>query len=225
MENKKKVLVIGAIVLIIAGFGYLKRVYIMTLFQKTFSSEILVDTISLSASSSLPDISVTASQKFGSYTAQKNIVLKNSTTTPLISEILVGKDGNAAYEFIELFNPHAEAIDMTGFSIRKENLAGVESPLVSAERLKNKIIPPLKYFLLAHDNGYNGSTTPDVWWAKSNTIPMTTGSIVLYDADGNRIEKVGWGAIPKNKSLTRVSWDSAEFVISSNPTPENSSGK
>ncbi len=140
----------------------------------------------------------------------------------LVSEIMAGIDGNANYEFIELYNPNGAAIDLTGYSIKKRSSTGSESTLVSASRFEGKIIPANKHFLLANEGGYGGQISPDIFWPKSYILAYSNNALIIYNADNKLIEEVGWTEIPKDKSIERVSWDSNEFKIQSTSNPQNS---
>lgn len=147
---------------------------------------------------------------------------QTGTSRVLISEIMVGSDGNATNEFIELYNAGDAQADMTGWSIKKKTSTGTEGSLVTATRLEGKSIAVGKYFLIANDSGYTGGTAPDVTWAKLNTLAYTSNSIVIYDNLGNIVEEVHWDEIPKDQSFTRTSWEGNSFSVSATPTPQNS---
>ncbi|MBI2592555.1 MAG: lamin tail domain-containing protein [Candidatus Colwellbacteria bacterium] len=142
----------------------------------------------------------------------------------LVSEIMVGVDGNAEDEFIELYNPMRTVMDLTGWSIKKKSSTGNESSLVVASRLKGKAIPAAKYFLLAREGGYSGGAVPDVWWPTSSAYALayTNNSIVVYDSSGSFIEEISWTEIPKGNSYERESWGNTRFRIQINPNPQNS---
>lgn len=141
----------------------------------------------------------------------------------LINEIMVGKDGNSNFEFIELRNPNNEIFDLTGWSLKKKTSAGSESTLVATARLEGKKVPANGYLLLANEVGYDGDVAPNVAWPKSYTLAYTNNFVVLYDVDGQKIEEVGWSEIPKDKSYERRSVDSNDFFIQDLPNPKNSS--
>ncbi len=140
----------------------------------------------------------------------------------LVSEIMAGADGNANYEFIELYNPNGAAINLTGYSIKKRSSTGSESTLVSASRFEGKIIPANKHFLLANEGGYGGQISPDVFWPKSYTLAYSNNALIIYNTDNELVEEVGWTEIPKGQSIERVSWDSEQFQVQSIPGPQNS---
>ncbi len=143
-------------------------------------------------------------------------------TKVLISEIMVGKDENAGYEFVEIYNAGASPVDLTGWSIKKRNASGNESSLVASSRLEGKIIQPNKYLLLAHDSGYDGSVSADVLWPASYSLAYTNNAVIIYNAQVDRKDEAAWTEIPKDQSFERESWESNQFHIQPNPAPQNS---
>ncbi len=169
---------------------------------------------------SSPEVATTSSESSSAPPPQSQP--QPATSHLLISEIVAGIDGNANYEFVELYNPTSRAIDLTGWSVKKKSSTGSESSLVASSRLEGKTIGVGKYFLLANEGGYTGTVPADALWAKSNTLAYTNNAIALYDANGATVEAVSWSEIPKGESYARVSWGSSQFSNSS-PTPKNSS--
>lgn len=140
----------------------------------------------------------------------------------LISEIMVGIEGNSSYEFIELFNPTINPIDLTGWSIKKKSSTGSESTLVSSSRFEGKTIPPNKYFLLANEGGYDGQIPADVFWPKSYTLAYTSNAIIIYNFKNEFVEEVNWTEIFKGQSIERESFAGNQFKTQLNPNPQNS---
>lgn len=136
-------------------------------------------------------------------------------------EVMVGKDGASADEFVELYNVGETAIDLTGWTIKKRSLTGNESALVVTSRLTGKSIPPGKHFLLGNEGGYAGAVPPDAFWATSNVLAYTNNAVILYNATGVKIDEASWTDIPPGASIMRPS-PSAAFEINSSPNPENS---
>ena len=156
---------------------------------------------------------------------QNNIpaIQENISGNILISEIMAGVDGGADYEFIELFNPTANSIDLTGWSIKKKSSTGSESTLVSVSRFEGKIIPSNKYFLLANEGGYNGQVSADVPWPKSYSLAYTNNAVVIYNSNNELVEEVNWTEISKDQSIERESFSGNKFKTQPNPNPQNSS--
>ncbi|GEM_PF-1652590 len=109
----------------------------------------------------------------------------------LISTIQIG-GATATDEWIRLYNPNTVATDLTHWSLKKKTSSGTEYSLVSESRLEGKSIAAQSYLLLANDEGYAGSSIPDVRWAKSNTI-ASDNTILLYRND-TVVDKVGFGS-------------------------------
>lgn len=167
----------------------------------------------------------TSTQSSTSTMTETSSATSTSTTTQylnhlLISEIMAGTEGNSNYEFIELFNPTSDTIDLTGWLIKKKASTGTVSLLVSSNRLQGKTIAPNKYFLAARNNSYDGSVTPDVLWPTYN-IAYTNNSVILYNSN-SVVEEVSWTEIPQGQSFERQSWGSNQFNIQPNPNPQNS---
>ncbi len=139
-----------------------------------------------------------------------------------ISEVMTGSSVSAQDEFVELYNPNDVAVSLTDWDIRRKSATGKESLFVSALRLKNKTIPPYRYFLIAHDGGYTGKVLSDALWPKSYSLSATKGALVLYNPAGIVSDEISWNMVPKDQSIIRASWDSAVFVVLSTPTPQNS---
>ncbi len=139
----------------------------------------------------------------------------------LISEIMAGVDGNADYEFIELYNAGSTSVDLTGWSVKKKSSTGKEDSLVAAKNFSGKILQSNHYFLLGNDGGYGGSPVADVKWARSNTLAYKSNSVILYDGNGAKIEEIFWAEIPKDQSFSRTNWEGNQFTLSS-PSPQNS---
>lgn len=146
----------------------------------------------------------------------------NNINHLLISEIMIGIDGNSNYTFIEFYNPISDPIDLTGWVVKKKTSTGTESSFIVSDRFKNKIIQPGKYFLAANDAGYTGFIPPDLKWPSSYTLAYTNNAIIIYNNLGEKVEEVSWASIPKNSSYQRDFWSSNSFHLQTAPDPQNS---
>lgn len=135
-----------------------------------------------------------------------------------VTEIMAGKGGYGTYEFIELFNNSEETLDLSGWSLKKESSTGKETTLVSGSRFEGKKILPRAFLLLANEGGYHDSVSADIMWPKSYTLAYAKNGVVLYDKEGNKVDRAYWETIPKDKSISRVLYTDP-FVVSY-PSPK-----
>lgn len=163
------------------------------------------------------------------------------TTGPahlVINEIQIA-GASSSDEFIELYNPGSAAVDLTGWSVKKKtsSTSSMPSTLVSADHLKDKTIPAHGYFLLVNIQASQANiAAADVLWPKSYTI-AANNTILLYDASGVLVDKVGFGTAADcetscaqnpdvNQSISRISGidtdnNAADFSLIA-PTSHNS---
>jgi hypothetical protein len=140
----------------------------------------------------------------------------------LIGLVTIGISGNINNSYIELYNPGSASVNLTGWSVKKKSSNGSESTLVSASRLSGKIIPAGKYFLLASQEGYKGTASPDAVWPPSYTLAYKNNAVTIYNKSGQALDTAAWSNIPEGKSLVRVSWDNSQFMVLDAPSPKNS---
>lgn len=140
----------------------------------------------------------------------------------IINEILVGTSESAKKEFIELYNPTNEDIDMTGFTLKKKTKTGSESPLVSATKFTG-IIGPHKYFVIANPEHAESFNANLVYSGASYSI-AAHNTILLYDADNNLVDKVGYGEASDYESALATDFDNDISIgrISFSDTDNNS---
>ncbi len=145
------------------------------------------------------------------------------TQNVLISEIMVGMEGNVDYEFVELYNPNSQSIDLTGYSLKKKTSTGNNEDLfVSSVHFRNKIIPANGYLLLADIEGYSGSVSADISWPQSYALAYTNNTLIFYNVDGVKMEEIFWVEILPGQSYERQPLTGNQFVPQLNPNPQNS---
>lgn len=142
----------------------------------------------------------------------------------IVSEIMVGSEGNTKNEFVELYNPTGNIIDLTGYSVRKKSATGNESSLVSAARFNGKSLAAGGYLLLANGGGYDGPPPADVLWPASYSLAAKNNSIVVYDGSGSVADEVVWAEIPVGSSIQRSDAADGGFVVSPAPSPRGAQG-
>ncbi len=108
----------------------------------------------------------------------------------VISEIQISGD-DVNDEFIELYNPTSDPVDLTGWRLTRKNAGGTQSNLISSF---DESIPAFGYYLIAK-NEYDGSVTPDRFYSASTSAITANNTIVLYSDSGTTVvDKVGFGS-------------------------------
>jgi len=185
----------------------------------------------------------------GSFFAFGNFISANNNIDHLvISEIQIG--GETVYdEFIELYNPNNSEINLENWDVKKKTKSGSESNVLNNIE---GIIPAYSYFLIAPrancgesktEKCYQGNILADDEYT-TNMFLAADNTVLLYDHNGNLIDKIGWGEAsdfegevvinnPENKqSLERINTNGAvqdtnnnknDFVLQNNSEPQNSS--
>ena len=174
----------------------------------------------------------------------KTHVAYSATTHLVISEIQFSGDGGANDEFIEIYNPTDNPVDISTWSIQRET--ATESPSFTKKNfVALAVVPAHGYYLIAHTS-YNGSVSADMSHS-SFTLTSTGATIFLVNDqvllttgnEGTIIDKVAIGASALNaegtpfptipeaeQSIERVGDDtnnnSSDFILQTNPNPQNS---
>ncbi|TSD02602.1 MAG: putative lipoprotein [Parcubacteria group bacterium Athens0714_26] len=137
----------------------------------------------------------------------------------VISEIQAGSADNADNEFIELYNPTGQNIDITNWSLKRK----ISQTATSTKNLVlnfNAIstIPAKGFFLIAH-NDYDGLMSPDLRYSNnSNPLAYDDGVIILQDSSNSIIDEVLYDEILAGKSLERKAnaTSTADSMINNN---------
>ena len=184
----------------------------------------------------------------GSFFVYNNYILANAVDHIVISEIQISGDG-VYDEFIELYNPTDQEINLENWDLKRKTKSGTENNVLNNIE---GIIPACGYFLIiprancgdgGNEDCYKGAVVFDDEYT-TNSFFANDNSVLLYDRDGNLIDKIGWGdatdfegeaidlEIENNKSLERIIIDSViqdsdnnknDFILQDDPNPQNSS--
>ncbi|PIR58558.1 MAG: hypothetical protein COU70_00165, partial [Parcubacteria group bacterium CG10_big_fil_rev_8_21_14_0_10_35_15] len=131
----------------------------------------------------------------------------------LISEIQIDTATSSNYDFIELYNPNPENINISGFQLKKRTSTGSEFS-VRVFPLGN-IILANDYFLWANsDYAFSGLILPD---ATSTQTLAKNNSLAFFDKNGNLLDSLAWG------SSTNPFLEGSPF--SQNPDKDQSLGR
>ena len=127
----------------------------------------------------------------------------------VITQIQVSGTGGANDEFIEIFNPTLEPVELDGWSIQYKSSTGA-FPLSTKKVLPDFALEPGKYFLIAHTN-YSGTVAGDLLYSTFTLSGSATGATVFLSktsdfitsaTDVNIVDKVGYGTSLTNSPET-----------------------
>ncbi|MEA3449439.1 MAG: lamin tail domain-containing protein [Patescibacteria group bacterium] len=160
--------------------------------------------------------------------------LTASESELMINEILVGSEGESKREFIELYNPTDIEIDLENYSLKKKTKSGNESNLVSSTKFSGTVVAK-SFFVIAHPD-FSADFEADLSYSGSSYSIADNNTAVLYNANDEIIDLVGWGeasihkeeAAPNpvvNESIERkilgknTNNNLTDFEINSSPSP------
>ena len=186
----------------------------------------------------------------GSFFLFNNFISANNGEADhiVISEIQIG--GETVYdEFVELYNPTDQEINLDGWDLKRKTKSGTESNMLNNIE---GVIPAHGYFLIVprancgddnNENCYRGLIVAEDEYTTDSFL-AADNAVLLYDNNGSLIDKVGWGEASdfeseviinspeNNQSLERINIDGViqdtdnnknDFVLRDNSNPQNSS--
>lgn len=140
----------------------------------------------------------------------------------VISEIqLTGGSGFSGNDFIEIYNPTSQAVDISGWGLRKSNSSGTESSIIQFD--SGSTIPARGFFLWMSTSYLNPPVTPD---ATTGNFISDNNSIVLRNNSGANVDAVTWESNPNsfgegtpifetlgtNQSYERKAWNNGSCI-------------
>lgn len=161
----------------------------------------------------------------------------NASASIIINEIATGQTGFVKNEFIELYNPTASSINLSGYKLKKKTKSRTESYLISSSSFTGNI-PSQGYFLISPPD-YKDTIAADLTYSGTSYSIADDNTILLYDAGDQLIDKTGYGSATDfetqaainpviNKSIERKNFqdtdnNNVDFDLLDMPTPHNSS--
>jgi uncharacterized protein len=160
----------------------------------------------------------------------------------VFSEIMTGAENNNNHDFIELYNPQIDAVDLNGYSLIYQ-LEPEADYITLHEWNSYTVLPPYGHYLLGY-SGEDFGLTLDAQF-KQNLL-SSKGSLSLLNSAGEIQDSLCWGkqscensegspasAISKGKSLERLPGglegnatdtgdNAADFSLIAQPAPQNS---
>lgn len=134
-----------------------------------------------------------------------------SDTTPVqgdtashivISEIQVG-GVNADDEFVELYNPTASSVDLTGWKLKYQS-----GNLVAS---MSGTIPAHGYFLVT-SLGYQGAVSGDATYSASSSALTANSTVTLSDPGSDTVDKIGMGTAADKENTATPALTSGQSV-------------
>ncbi|MFZ1756180.1 MAG: lamin tail domain-containing protein [Caldilineaceae bacterium] len=121
----------------------------------------------------------------------------------VISEVQVGGSNSVDHEFIELYNPTDQPVDMKNWRLTRKTSSGGDENIVTTFP-DTAIIPAFGFFLVVRPESDIGGIDPDLSYNKSGSIIDTAklannNTIILYSDQGlTVVDIVGYGTITNN---------------------------
>lgn len=123
----------------------------------------------------------------------------------LISEVMAGLQGNNNHEFIELFNPSNQIIDLKDWTLWYR-LANSTEDLPIYRWDESALIPPHGHYLLERE-GQDFSILPDATFRQA--LNLSGGGLQIRQPNGTPADSIGWGDAP----TVFIEGDSAEPLV------------
>ncbi len=168
-----------------AGFGTLPSTATVAVDQVQAGFDLALDAQASGAAT------VTASYGSDAFSAQVTAQLIG-TDHVVISELAGKGPANTDDEFVELYNPTAQAVDVSGWRLEYRSATGASWSL-KATIPANTSIPPRRYFLVASP-AYAGANAPDLRTATNMQLSGNSGHVRLVDDALVEVDKLGYGA-------------------------------
>ncbi len=117
----------------------------------------------------------------------------------VISEVSIAGDISTD-EFVELYNPTDNNIDLTNWRLTRKTSTGTESTLVSTI---SGTIQSHGYFLITHPD-YASTPSADQNYSEDNSI-SSNNTVLLYSDSGNTlVDKVGFGTAQDSEGASET---------------------
>ena len=129
-------------------------------------------------------------------------IFASSANHVVISEIQIA--GSVANdEFVELFNPTENTIDLSSWKLARRTANGIDSSdYLTIDSSVSGTISPHGFYLVAHPE-YNGTITPDEFYSATTSGRLAEdNAVLLYDNNHNLIDLVGLGDAQSSESGT-----------------------
>lgn len=118
-------------------------------------------------------------------------VLSEPANHIVINEVQVTGENTVKDEFVELYNPTSDDIDLVGWRLTRKTSGGTQTNLVSKI---NGVIPANSFFLITPQTGYEGEGIADCTYSQTSSFIAPDNTVILYSDAGYTVaDKVGFG--------------------------------
>ena len=119
----------------------------------------------------------------------------------VVSEVQIAKTGAATDEFVELYNPSDNDVDISTWKLTRKTSTGTESVLVAT---LSGTIKAKGFYLLTPQTGYTGLASADQLYSEVNSI-SANNTVILYGDNGLLlVDKVGFGTAVDREGTTET---------------------
>ena len=112
----------------------------------------------------------------------------------VISELFVGGNSSTTADWIELYNPTSQAVDLSGWKIKYKSATGASVNATYTVQA-GKIIAPYGYFLISSNGSMSSSITPDVNSGSTISLSSTAGHLAIVRDGTPATNHPLWGGI------------------------------
>lgn len=130
------------------------------------------------------------------------IIITVVTSTPtstlhlVINAVSIGTASSTIDEFVEIYNPTALTINLSGWKLERVTASGKTENYLVRPFPDGASIKSHGYFLIAHPAGYSTGTPdrvlPDLVYTTASSV-ASSNSIILFNSGGEVIDLVGYG--------------------------------
>ncbi len=136
--------------------------------------------------------------------------VSSSANHIVISQVQI-EGATAADEFVELYNPTAQDIDLNGFRLTRKTSSGTQGNLVAS---LSGTIKARSYFLITPQSGYMGSSSADLEYSVASAPLASDNAVIIYsDAGISVVDKVGMGTASDFEASTTAIPGSGESIL------------
>lgn len=126
-------------------------------------------------------------------TSSPSLVTAQTSAPPTVDHLVIAAvqiaGAASGDDFVKIYNPTVNTVDVSGWKLRKRSSTGTDSSL--REFPKGSTVAPAGYFTWASSaNGFAESIRAD---ASSTETLAANNSVAIFDGTGTQVDAVAWG--------------------------------